>query len=363
MNFDAELKLRVRRILWIQGYHCPLEVDLSHFDYEETRQTLRRSPITDIDVLGIRFDPDLRMSTVVVDCKSGKESEPNRLFWLRGLMDFFEAREGYLVKSALHSHARALAPKLGIRVLDQNGLSVLEKALGRDSLAFDIGDPAWYAKSEKLWGLDIGPGKKPTPHELAVKDVYQYLQYLYWMVDDYRNIQTIMEKFGSIAKELGADDLRAKYLVHIGLQRFALSVLRMASEVAARDITDVALQSRTYLSGGALLRRERVQIFKLLNELLEQQRLGEKLTPEPDYFDELVEIVNRIIGGSTHASRVLQLLDAILIEHVFGTKRDLQNILGTVYTTDALVLAKRIALLFEKSSGLTSELFAEISTL
>ena len=140
-------------------------------------------------------------------------------------------------------------------------------------------------------------------------------------------------------------------------------MLRMSSEVAARDITDVALQSRTYLSGGALLRRERVQIFNLLNQLLEREHLGKKVAPEPDYFDELVEIVNRIIGGSTHASRVLQLLDAILIEHVFGMKRDLQTILGPVYTTDALVLAKRIALLFQKNSGLASELFAELMAL
>ncbi|GCE16767.1 hypothetical protein [Dictyobacter kobayashii] len=80
---DSYLKLRIRRILWSQGYHCPLEVDLSHFDYEDKEQTLKRNPLTDIDVLGVRFEPDLRIKTIIVDCKSGRESEPNRIFWLR----------------------------------------------------------------------------------------------------------------------------------------------------------------------------------------------------------------------------------------------------------------------------------------
>ena len=96
----------------------------------------------------------------------------------------------------LHAHTEAC-----IRVLDQDGLSILEKALGRGSLTFDIGDPSWYAKSEELWGINVEVGKKPTAQELAMKEVYQYLQYLYWMVDDYRNIQTIVEKFASIAKD------------------------------------------------------------------------------------------------------------------------------------------------------------------
>src|SRR5262245_30532523 len=115
---DAPLKLRLRRILWAQGYHCPLEVDVSHYEYEEAGRLLKRTSYTDVDVLGIRFEPDLRRTIILADCKSGRVPEPSRIFWLRGLMDFFRADEGIFVKPILHPQARALAPRLGIRVLD-----------------------------------------------------------------------------------------------------------------------------------------------------------------------------------------------------------------------------------------------------
>ncbi len=176
---DSILKLRIRKILWAQGFHCPLEVDLSHFEYEDIGQSLKRSSLTDIDVLGIRFEPDLRLTMIIADCKSGKESEPNRMFWLKGVMDFFGAKEGILVKTVLHPHARALAPKLGIRALDEKGLGILEKSLALDSLAIDVSNPVIHNKMSALWNINIRPGQKLTEKQLAVKKVHQYLQYTY----------------------------------------------------------------------------------------------------------------------------------------------------------------------------------------
>lgn len=361
---DTPLKLRIRRILWAQGYHCPLEVDLSHFEYEQTGRTLKRSPITDIDVLGICFEPDLRYKTIVVDCKSGKESEPNRLFWIRGLMDFFGAQEGIFVKSKLHSHARALAPRLSIRVLDEKGLIAIEKALDVEKICIYLTDNSIHKKSQYLWGVKFPKGHKPLEPELTLKSAYQYLQYLYWMIEEYRNIQTIMDRFSAIKEILDYKDLKYKYLVNVGLQRLALSILKMASEVADRDITGIRQQSRTYLFGGPFFLREREHTIHLLNQLTKETTLiHEEIKLEPDYFDELIEIVNKIISNSFSASKILQHLDVVLLGSVLGSEKDIEKALGPKYSTDALVIAKRIARMFQKYSGFNERVLEELFSL
>jgi hypothetical protein len=364
-NHDQMLKLRTRRILWAQGYHCPLEVDLSHFEYNEQQKSLRRSSFTDIDLLAIKFDPDLRKRIIVADCKSGAESEPNRLFWLRGVMSFFGASEGLFVKTALRNPARALAPRLGIRVLDQNALTVLEQAVKVDMHTLpSIGDKIIDDQIHELWGIRVAKGGKPDDNQLKIKNTYQYLQYLYWMIDDYRNIQTVVDRFSGITDLLDAGALADRYLCYVGLERFALSLLNMAGEIAGRDVDDIERQSRFYLFGGSLALRERQNIIELLNRIAAKQDLfKQEIRLEPSYFEELIEIINRLIKNSREAAAILHHLDAVVYGCVLDRQIGIEQALGPAYRTDALVLGKRIANLFQKTAGLPQEIFSELFNL
>lgn len=357
---DLPLKLRIKRILEVQGYHCPLEVVLSHFESQDTKQDPKRILLTDIDVLGIRFEPDLRQTIIIADCKSGKESEANRIFWLRGVMDFFQAQEGIFVKPQMHAQTRALAPKLGIRVLDEKGLETLEKGLELDSSHVNANDVTIYEKMSSLWGIRVEPEQKPTEKELALKSVYQYLQYNYWMVDDYVNIQTIIDRFAKIKADIILDDLKSKFLAFVGLQRLSLSIIKVSGFVAARDLNDVRRQLRTALFGGPQRARTSMKIIEYLDRLSEYSRIGEKLELDPPYFDELVEVVNRIILNSGHATKILRHLDVILTEHLFGSKQNIEEVLGGIYSTEALVLLKRIATMFHRYTKMREEVFEEL---
>jgi hypothetical protein len=188
-------------------------------------------------------------------------------------MDFFGAQEGIFVKTNLHSHARALAPKLSIRVLDEKGLTALEKALNVEKISLNLADKKTHQKSQDLRGIKFTKGYRATPSELALKGAYQYLQYLYWMIEEYRNVQTIMDRFSEIKGDLRSYDLKSKYLVNIALQRLALSILKMASEVVDRDITEIRQQSRIYLFGGPFFLREREHTIHLLNQLTKETAL------------------------------------------------------------------------------------------
>lgn len=359
---DLALKLRMRRTLWVQGYYCPLEVDISHYEYDQRQ--LRRHALTDIDVLGIRFDADLRAHAILVDCKSGKESEPSRIFWLRGVMDFFEAEQGVFVKTKVHSHARALAPRLGIRVLDEEGLARLEHILRAEKVAGAFVDETRYATMASLWGIDVPKGGKPTAAQLRVKDVAHYLQYLYWMVDEYRNVQTVIEKLAGIASDLDPADARSKYLAYVGLQRLCLSLLRLAGDVIGRGLGDVQRQVRGYLFGGPLLLREREELLAAVEAIRQQAKLGgDTLVLEPPYYAELVEVVNKLIQYAPDASQILRLEEAVLFGRVFGKNEPLDELLGAAPTADTIVLAKRAALLLQKAARLPAALFEELHAL
>ena len=83
---DLSLKLRFRRILFSQGYWCPIEVELSQ--YEQFGKSVKRYSLTDLDVLGIRYDHLFTRLVVVGDCKSGKNvSDISRLFWIKGVSE------------------------------------------------------------------------------------------------------------------------------------------------------------------------------------------------------------------------------------------------------------------------------------
>ena len=197
-NQDLELKLRLRRILFSQGYWSPIEVELSHF--EQSGTSFRRRPLTDLDVLGIKFDQFLIPHRIVGDCKTGKlVSDIGRIFWLKGVLDFFGADLGYYLRPQVDGHARAVGQKMGLRTLDLSELTALEKTIEVDSVAIPLADIKIYLDIEDLWGINVPKGKKPPEDQLALKKVYSYLSYKYWSTEFHRNLLTLVDKFHDIA--------------------------------------------------------------------------------------------------------------------------------------------------------------------
>jgi len=120
---DLELKLKIMNYLWRIGYLVFKNVEIS------SSTALGRKTFTDIDVLGIRFSSDLETQYIVCDCKSGKVKNAERLFWLSGVMKFFNAERGMFIRpEMLTTNYLELAQRLNITSLTINQISELEES-------------------------------------------------------------------------------------------------------------------------------------------------------------------------------------------------------------------------------------------
>ena len=352
LDRDLSLKLRFKRLFWRMGYSCPLEVPVSHYEYSGGRR--KRTDLTDIDVLGTRFDPALQPSRVMADCKSSDESH-NRIFWLRGAMQYFGADTAYFVKTRISLRDRAIASRLGIATLDVNGLDRLEKQFDVGSSGLPLADPGVYAKQLSLLlaaghAADDGRSKH-------VRDAQHFARYMYWYIPKERRILNLIEVSRNLAPHLRGDQTCDKYFVyHLGLL-LSLALLEMGGAILARDVTDVPGQVRQYLFGGPMALADREKFLALLNEAT-----GANERLEPDYFGELLELINRLVSFPRQASDVPRHMEALSFIHTLDVPVAVEAALEDDFSVETLKLAKDVLYLLVKVSGMSSSLIEELNT-
>jgi hypothetical protein len=351
---DLELKLRFRRVLFQQGYWCPIEVELSQFEALGT--SVKRVSLTDLDVLGVKYDPFFTPFRVVGDCKSGRNvSEVSRIFWLKGISSFFGTDQAYLIHSTIKTHTRGIAPKLGLRVLDEMALLALEKNLEVEKLYLPLADISIHQAIVDLWGIEVEKGQKPTEQQLQFKEVYAYLAYSYWYIEQYRNLLNVISHFAGIAPLLDFQNPRHVFLAYAGLARFVHSLLETASFVFAQGGTNVPRDTRHYIYGGALALKEKERFFELLRKLTNS---NEKL--DPPYLPDVIELLGRMIQNPAGACDVLRHIDATYL-WVENLKNDsLLPLDGETHNTAAIVLMRDAAQTFARITGLKEAIYAAI---
>lgn len=120
----AELERRVARLEFAEGALTRLRVP-ALADAEAGRNI-----VTDIDVLAIDVDLRLRVSPSIHECKSGysQAGEPDRLFWLSGFQQYLGAERSTLVRRTASRRGRAIADRLGVRLIDYATLEERELA-------------------------------------------------------------------------------------------------------------------------------------------------------------------------------------------------------------------------------------------
>lgn len=353
-NKDIFLKLRMRKILFAEGYWTPLEVDLSQYE-PEPRGGIRRRSLTDLDVLGVKYDRLLAPDIVVVDCKSGKVSDANRLFWLKGVRDYFGATQAYLVRPQVDMHARAIAPKLGLRVLSEAELGDIEKALSVRFIGVPIDDIDIQDKIEYMWAsFNIRIEQSTSGEDRILKRIKSYLDYSFWYMENPKNLLRIVDEFSSISFFLDEKNERHKLIAYMGLERFVYSALSVASTIQSQGLSDIPRFSRLIIHGGTAEIRSKERVFELL------RRVGIQENLDPEWFEEGVEFMGRLIRNPDGSSDVLRYIQAAYISRIVAGQESMEIVKGQPLSVSALSMARDAAITFSRITGIKRALYEQI---
>lgn len=322
MNKDFELKIRLNNILWSLDYYTRIEVKLA--EYSITKKIPME--LTDLDVLGIRLSPDFLFDYIVVDCTSNKDfikSPMKKIFWLKGVMDFFGASKGYLVlntNSPIAEFQRGVATKLGITILNLENLSNLEKRILKPEIkTFKLANPeSWIYFENNLTTLDE-----------ALHPLLKFRKHTYWMNEHHQNISVILTMLQKYKTSMKEDHKFHRVLIMDLMTLLSISLLHMSKFVFHTNPEKPEQELRAYFYGGYKELEMREEIVKNLNRLIEriqrQKALfdhSSEISLDPEYLPQLFDLVFRWVNKPKDAIQIPRYLQMLLFEEVLYDRKN-----------------------------------------
>ncbi len=370
-----KLVARISRILWQMGFFCRTNVpiDLVRWVPEEAKARNRIS-IADIDVLALKYDPDLARRVTIAEAKTGDLKPVDRILWLRGLMDYFKASDAYLVPLKEEEAFGEVSRALAIHLINAKKLAEFEK-----SFAVELGLPGpydselidkrreFYSELKKtkakgpLYFVTFRAWEENPPHlslKLAIgqgKDLAQYLN-----------------------SRLSVSNSE-KWLAYELLEVFSISLLNYAGLLRGFSYSEPEEfegEIKRTISHGRLNPREMNQMIDLFYDLMAtyvKTEFGKTLSVKkedlfdivPKYASDVADVIFRILNSPTESKEVLRALDVIASASIRGVPLDaqyLQKLIPGVNLPKLLKLSENNAKLFCSATGLSPALYSELGT-
>ncbi|UQA93772.1 hypothetical protein [Streptomyces halobius] len=344
-ELDLGLKVASRRLLWRMGYSTRLDVQLrsvAMFDALPPGQRGRRSgapeAYTDLDVLGYTVAGGFRLQSAIVDCKTSSKGSTNRMFWVRGVADFFAADAAYMVREKdLSNAARQLTSRLKISALNSVEVTSLEKLHPCD-LALDAEPLAWLFQPDKATTVLRSFGEL----DKRLKPLVEYREFTYWITEQHRNLMQLIDELAAAAQHL---DPRIPQHLALVLDCAWLYLLSLSHAVESVRVTHVADPDRglqEYLFGGPAGLREKQNLSQLLESIKSSGALPEQVHVDllPTYFPRLRELAVRVLARPDAVLPALRMLELATSVTALGKRIEQPEDMGGLYEE---VAAKRAA--------------------
>jgi hypothetical protein len=301
-----------------------LRVRLSTFKAIPARGKSAVLELTDLDVLGVEVAPDFGLHFRIAECKSGRVGA-RELFWLRGVVEFFGASDAYLVVSREQdrtSAMRDLSKRLGLGILTQGDFERFAESYRTNERDASLFDEAMLARLDALLAA--------TPN--SVKDLSDYVKRLFWQLPLNRNLE-----YGiSYLEQAKKGEVRERgMLCLIGEHalRYCLALFAACEAIFKRGLPDLQEGLPAYLFGGEQNLREaqkRVQALKQLQQRIEggeRADLDSVFQELPPYYNELLELITRLLRRPDQATPILRTLQAVVIGS-FANTRPITELIG-----------------------------------
>lgn len=333
---DLGLKVASRRLLWRMGYTTRLDVQLRGVwgpaqrqrTEERSRPSAQPEAFTDLDVLGLSIVGGSRLHSAIVDCKTTASGSTGRMFWVRGVADFFAADDAYLVRDSVVSDAaRQLTTRLGIMALTSDDLARLE-ALHPCELALDAPPVSWlFDRSSAADVLAAFTGL-----DGRLKPLLDYRDFDYWLFEEHRNPVQLVENLRACADKLDPRNPRHLALVLDMTWLYLVTLSHAIHAIRAAHIANPDRGLQEYLAGGAIGLREKEGLSRLLVDLRKAGALPSevRVEPQPTYYGKLLELVTRVMRRPDRVLPALRLLEVLTAVTAMG-KRVTPTDLGGIH--------------------------------
>lgn len=296
-ELDLGLKVASRRLLWRMGFTTRVDVPLRAFvPPSASRRGARHETFTDLDVLGIAVAPGFALRSVISDCKTTQRGSTERMFWVRGVSDFFAADDAWMVRTGgVTAASRQLAARLGISVLEPTDLARLEEFHPMD-LSLDDGPLALLFDETRVAAVL----KALTTVDRKLERLVEYRQFDYWVYDEHRNLLQVVAHLAAAAKHLDPSHPTHRALFIDCAWLYTLSLAHAANNVRAVHVSDVDTALQQYLFGGQMALQEKRKLAAALAHYAPAgAAAGDDDGVLPSWYGQLLELLTRHLRRPT----------------------------------------------------------------
>jgi hypothetical protein len=288
-ELDLDLKVASRRLLWRMGFSTRVDVKLRAVVPGHSPGDTKYESFTDLDVLGIMSAPGFALRKVIADCKTSQRRSTERMFWIRGVADFFTADDAWMVRSGgVTAAARQLSVRLGISVLEQKDLVVLESHHPTELRLSD--KPLAILFDAKAVGSYM---KAFTTLSKNLEELLEYREFDYWVYDEHRNLLQLVAHVTHAARNLDPAHPVHRALFYECIWLYALSIAQASAHVRALHVNEIDAALQQYIFGGQLALREKRRLAALLRQLAPKGAEGTDDGVLPVWYPQLLELVSR----------------------------------------------------------------------
>ncbi|MFC1442819.1 hypothetical protein ABUW04_31675 [Streptacidiphilus sp. N1-10] len=269
------------------------------------------------------------MQSAIVDCKTTVKGSTGRMFWVRGVADFFAADAAYMVREReISDAARQLTSRLRISALTSEDLTRLE-SLHPSPLALDAEPLSWlFDRTKAASELAAFNGL-----DRRLKPLLEYREFNYWLYEEHRNPLQLVANLRAVSAHLDPRNPLHLALVLDCAWLYLVTLSHAVAAVRTSHVSDPDRGLQEYLFGGPSGLREKQELSRLLDELRKAGALPENVhvDPLPTYFPLLRELTTRILRRPDNVLPTLRLLEFLTAVTAIGERVTGPEEMGGLY--------------------------------
>jgi len=328
-NKDLDLKLITSRIFRSFGYATWPEVDYFVRSYG-TRYA--RPEVTDLDVVGLAFEGDFTMRTVVAECKSTEHGAAEDILKLLGALTLLQGSRGYLVKQHIADNSRELANQRGVSCFDHDEALHLLNSLEPDAKTKLEGERQGY----NAWTAVINSLRNNQSLTYALR----YIRRDFWTYNAWENLHNLLYLSESVLlPHLNPQNENHRALMLEFCRLFNISVLKLCNSVLTSRLGQMEREIEVQAFGGPKSRRDRERLYdEIARALPKSNQIPNPLNPR--YMPQLKEVVAYYLMSPLAASKAPLALQQALFQNYLGVNSMYYGMLSTEFSEVTIKLAK-----------------------